>query len=155
MKNCLLIFAIFFFSVGCKRKNVVPSGVLVPQKMQAVLWDIMRTDQFLADYVLNKDTSLNKTIESLKYYQQIFAIHKISIEDFQNSFSFYKTHPVLLKTIMDSIATSPKDTLVKITKPFPIADTIITKPDTIATNSAKLLVDSSKFRKMRKQFIVN
>ncbi len=62
--------------------------------MQAVLWDLMRADQFLADYVFNKDSSLDKTTESLKYYQKIFAIHKVSKEEFQESFSFYQAHPV-------------------------------------------------------------
>ena len=36
------------FFAGCKSKNTVPRGVLSPDKMEAVLWDMMRADQFLA-----------------------------------------------------------------------------------------------------------
>lgn len=161
MRNRLLIFIILFFIAGCKSKSGVPSGVVAPKKMQAILWDMMRADQFLADYVLNKDTSLNKTTESLKYYQQIFALHKISKEQFQHSFSFYKTHPVLLKTIMDSIAAPPKDTIAKVIQTVPISDTVIAKPDTLAKpdttvkRSGKLLPDSTKIRKKIKQLVVD
>lgn len=161
MRNRLLIIGILFFIAGCKSKSGVPSGVLAPEKMQVILWDMMRADQFLADYVLNKDTSLNKTTESLKYYQQIFAIHKISKEQFQHSFSFYKTHPILLKTIMDSIAAPPKDTVAKVIKPVPLSDTIIAKPDTTAkldttvNRSGKLLPDSTKIRKRIKKLVLN
>lgn len=155
MRTRLLIFIILFFIAGCKSKSGVPSGVVAPKKMQAILWDMMRADQFLADYVLNKDTSLNKTTESLKYYQQIFALHKISKEQFQHSFSFYKTHPILLKTIMDSIAAPPKDTVAKGVQIMPISDSVITKPDTTVNGSGKLLPDSTKIRKRIKKLVVN
>ena len=88
MRISLLIALAVIFTAGCKNKNVIPNNVLPEKKMQEILWDMMRADQFLADYVLNKDSSLNKTTESLKYYQQIFAIHKTSKDEFQHSFSF-------------------------------------------------------------------
>lgn len=113
MRNLLWIFLLLFITPGCKNKDSIPGTVLPPKKMQAVLWDMMRADQFLNDYVINKDTSLKKIPESLKYYQQIFAIHKINKEQFQQSFSFYQTHPVLLKALMDSISNFVSDTLKK------------------------------------------
>jgi hypothetical protein len=41
--------------------------------------------------------------ESVRLYSRIFAQHQVSKEEFQQSFSFYRSHPELLKTIMDSI----------------------------------------------------
>lgn len=72
--------------------------------MKAVVWDIMRADQFLEDYVLNKDSSLDKNTERRKYYQQVYAIHHIKEKNFQKSLNYYRAHPSLFKKIMDSIS---------------------------------------------------
>jgi hypothetical protein len=87
----------------------VPSGILSPKEMQAVMWDMLRADQFLTSFVFNKDSTLNKTTESIKYYQQVFSIHQISEEEFQKSFSYYKAHPSLFKIIMDSLSKTTTD----------------------------------------------
>ena len=101
MRTGLLIITILFFA-GCKNKNAVPGNILPQSKMQAVIWDMMRADQFLTDYVLNKDTALKKQTESIKLYQQILAINKVSKEEFERSFNYYKSHPLLLKVIINS-----------------------------------------------------
>ena len=153
-KGFLIVYTIFLLS-ACKSKNAVPSGVLPQKKMQAVLWDMMRADQFLSDYVLNKDTSLKQDIESIKLYQQILSINKITKEDFQNSFSYYKSHPLLLKAIMDSIANAPPEIISDTIKPQAIADTI--KPllvkDTLKTkpDSAIKALDSLLKKKLLKK----
>ena len=59
MRISLLIVLLLIFTGGCKNNNGIPNSVLPQKKMQAILWDMMRADQFLADYVLNKDSSLN------------------------------------------------------------------------------------------------
>ena len=104
MRTGLLILCLSVFIIGCKSKDRIPAGVLSPKKMQAVIWDMMRADQFLTDYVLNRDTALKKKTESIKLYQQILDINQVSKEEFQHSFSFYKSNPLLLKAIMDSIS---------------------------------------------------
>ncbi len=143
MRTGLLIVLAIIFTAGCKNKNAVPNSVLPQKKMQAILWDMMRADQFLADYVLNKDSTLNKTTESLKYYQQIFAIHKTSKEEFQHSFSFYKSHPVLLKVMMDSISTPPSETAPVLAKPDSLTTFPIINKDTGIKNPQKKLQDTS------------
>ena len=137
MRTGLMILYISYFIAGCKSKDEIPGNILPQKKMQAVLWDMMRADQFLADYILNKDTSLKKKTESIKLYQEIFDINKITKENFQQSFAFYQSHPALLKIIMDSIAVittrSPyerknqepvTDSLNKPVKPFISADSV-------------------------------
>jgi hypothetical protein len=125
MKKGLLIVYLFFLIAGCKSKDVVPANVLPQKKMQAVLWDMMRADQFLANYVLNKDSSLDKKTESIKLYQQALHINGVSKEEFERSFSFYKSHPVLLKAIMDSITNASPEPVVDSTKKSdPIKDSI-------------------------------
>ncbi|MDZ4793667.1 MAG: DUF4296 domain-containing protein [Bacteroidota bacterium] len=157
MRNGLLILILLIITAGCRSKNKIPRDVLPQKKMQAILWDMMRVDQFLADYVLNKDSSKNKTTESLQYYQQVFAIHKISKEEFQRSFSYYKSHPVLLKAVMDSISASPKDTVQPAVMTKPVFDTGVAKADIIVSKIDKVLPlpdlsrrDSLRARKVKK-----
>ena len=137
MRTWLLINLIILFIAGCKDKNAVPGNVLPQKKMQAVLWDMMRADQFLADYVLNKDTSLKKKTESIKLYQQILTINGVSKEKFEQSFSFYKSHPLLLKVIMDSIFKASPEPIVDTSRQRVIKDSLkitadsVTKKDTV------------------------
>ena len=104
MRSGLLIICCLFFIAGCKNKNRIPAGIIPQKKMQAIVWDMMRADQFLTDFVLSKDSSLDKRTESIKLYTKVFAIHQISKEQYEESFSFYKTHPALFKVIMDSLS---------------------------------------------------
>jgi len=153
-RNVVLIFTLVLFA-ACKDKNSTPTGVLSKKKMQEVVWDMMRADQFLADYVLNKDTSLNKTTESLKYYQEIFALHKISKDQFQHSFSYYQSRPDLLKEIMDSINAPEKVapiTPVQVDAPTEIA---IPQTDTTINNPVKVLADTSIHKKKIKPAIAD
>ena len=148
-----LLISVFVF--GCKNDDRISSEVLPQKKMQAILGDMMRADQFLADYVLNKDTLLKKTSESLKYYQQIFSIHKISKDDFQYSFSFYQSHPVLLKEIMDSINIPEKITPVVPVQTEPLSDTVKSQIDTIKKSNATNLQDTTNRKKRIQPLIVN
>lgn len=147
MRNRLLILSFTYFIVGCKNKEVIPENVLPPQKMQTVLWDMMRADQFLSDYVLNKDISLKKEIESIKLYQQIFTINHVTKEKFQTSFAFYQSHPSFLKIIMDSIAntTAARAAPVEIKNRVPVTDSL--------NNAISPLVkkDTTRFLKKRKK----
>jgi hypothetical protein len=130
MRGWLLIPVVLFL-FACKGKNKIPPSVLQPKKMQAVLWDVMRADQFLNNYVLIKDSNLNKVSESLKYYDQIFAIHEISQEQFQESFTFYKEHPDLMKVIMDSMSRAPVVPPTQVIDPAPAVVAPIAIPDGI------------------------
>lgn len=107
MRTWLLLLTVYLLLAGCKSKSPVPSGILPPQEMKAVMWDMMRADQFLADYVFSRDSALNRYLESEKWYGKILAIHKVSQEEFKNSFTYYNAHPALMKDLMDSIAVFP------------------------------------------------
>ena len=149
MRTFLLILILLFITAACNNKNKIPNTVLSQKKMQGILWDLMRADQFLNDYVLNKDTSLDKTSESLKYYQQIFAIHKTTKEEFQHSFSFYKSRPILLKAIMDSISTPPRETATTLAKPDSVPPAFNSNKDTGITAPKKIISDTSAMSKKK------
>ena len=107
MRANLLILLIASLVGSCSNKEKIPPDLIPQKKMQLILWDMMRADQFLTDFVLNRDTSLDKTGERLKYYNRIFSLHKISRENFQQSFHYYKQQPALFKMLMDSLSTPP------------------------------------------------
>lgn len=103
----LLVLSSFFFT-ACKSKDRLPGNVLPREKMQAILWDMMRADQFLNSYVFSKDTAANKRKEEEIIYARILSIHKITWEEFKTSYYWYAQHPGILKPVMDSIAAPPK-----------------------------------------------
>lgn len=88
--------------ISCGNNNKIPKGVLMPDKMQAVLWDVIKADAYTAE-IIKKDSSKNGTTENLKLQKEIFAIHQITKAAFFKSYDYYKTNPGQLKIIMDSI----------------------------------------------------
>jgi hypothetical protein len=124
MKTGLLILFISIFFAECKKRNKIPNHILSQSKMQAVMWDMIRADKFLTDFVLIKDTTLNKNRESIKLYQQVLGIHHISKEEFQQSFAFYRAHPNLLKEVLDSLNARPDIAPTELYKPRPLRDTL-------------------------------
>lgn len=137
------LLAFILFSCSSRKEKVLP-----PAKMQAVLWDLMRTDKFLSDYVLNKDSSKKVDSESVKLYQQVFAMHQINGEEFSRSFTYYKDHPEHLKAIMDSINRPVAVPVAAPTAPVqpPVspqkqstADTVPVKADTLKPQIRKIM----------------
>ena len=100
LKRLAVISAFFLFS--CGDKNAVPSGILKPEKMQIVLWDVLRADAFTFNFI-TKDSAKIPEAENVKLQQQVFAIHKVSKEEFYKSFEYYKAHPNLMQPILDSL----------------------------------------------------
>jgi hypothetical protein len=146
MRCLLLIICSVFILAGCKNKNKATAGIIPQKKMQAVLWDMMRADLFLADFVLNKDSGLVKTSERIKFYNKIFDIHQITKEQFSNSFSYYKTHPDLFKQIMDSLSQTKTEVQTEMVKKSIQPDSFqhplpgTKKPDTIMPFQKKKMV---------------
>lgn len=101
MRNSIVFFCLITF-ISCGNKNKIPAGVLVPDKMQAVLWDVIKADAYTAE-IIRKDSAKKATDVNLKLQQEIFSIHKITREDFYKSYDYYKGNPGKLKTIMDSM----------------------------------------------------
>lgn len=67
------------------------------------MWDMMRADQYVSDFLL-KDSTKKKKTESLKLYAEIFHIHKITEDQFKKSLDYYRSRPDLFAPILDSIA---------------------------------------------------
>jgi hypothetical protein len=103
---CRLVPVIFFISffISCSNKNKVPDEVLPASEMEKVMWDMFRADEFVTSFVWKNDSGINRLDTSLRLYEEIFRIHDITKEKFEKSLSFYRTHPDLLKSIVDSLS---------------------------------------------------
>jgi hypothetical protein len=124
MRRILLLILVVLSLASCRNRKSIPKDVLPKQKMQAVLFDLMRADQFITDFIINKDSSFKLDEESIKLYGKVFALHHITKEEFSRSFKYYNDHPVLLRAILDSIGSTPTPATGVIVKP----DTITEKP---------------------------
>jgi hypothetical protein len=97
-----ILLPVMFLISSCGNKEKLPAGVLKPEKMQAVLWDVIKADVFATEFI-KKDSAKNAAAENLKLQQQIFAIHKITRADFYKSYDYYKSNTVEFKKVIDSM----------------------------------------------------
>lgn len=98
---------LLFFVAGCIRDNKIPRGILPQNEMRKVLWDLMRADAYVSDFIA-KDSARNSRTASDTLYQKVFAIHSTTQEIFRKSMEFYESRPDLLKTVMDSLRSDEK-----------------------------------------------
>ncbi len=99
-------FLLLFMSsalYACNDKNKRPQDILPKDKMREVLWDVMRTGEYLYTHVLYKDTAMDKAAQSQLWYEKIYQLHNISAGEFKKSYDWYKKHPQLMQEILDSI----------------------------------------------------
>jgi hypothetical protein len=111
MKNILCICALLAIIAGCKSK--IPSGILQPAKVEAVLYDIHISDAFIATLV-NQD-SAKKVAAS--YYKGIYKKFDTDSAEYTRSMNFYYAHPEMLNTMYDRVTEKlkkSKDSLDKI-----------------------------------------
>ena len=120
MRKGLIIIFYLFLIIGCKSRNSTPHGIVPNDKMQKLIWDMVRADEYFSTFGFLNDTL--KT-QRLKMYGQIFEIHKTTKEEFKKSLAFYQAHPALLKTMMDSLSARQKRILSEPKIPKSITDT--------------------------------
>ena len=102
------LFIILIISiVGCKEDNKIPKDVIPQNEMRKIMWDLLRADAYVADFIM-KDSTCNQKEESALLYEKIFDIHSTNREAFKRSLSFYQSRPDLFKTVTDSLRSDEK-----------------------------------------------
>ena len=96
-----LLFCLLIAFVACKSRTV-PRGILERDKMQAVLWDVIRADVFTRDY-LSKDSSKNLLLENAGLQAGIFNQHHITRKEFYDSYDYYLHNSEQFRVILDSL----------------------------------------------------
>jgi len=102
-----LFIILIFLNFGCIRDNKIPKDVIPQNQMRKIIWDLMRADAYVTDFVM-KDSTLDKKAESAKLYEKIFDIHTTTQEVFKKSLAFYQSRPDLFKVISDSLRIDEK-----------------------------------------------
>src|SRR6188474_2211864 len=97
-----LFFILAIFFSACVRNNKIPKGIISQNEMRKLMWDLMRADAYISDFVM-KDSTRNQKAESAKLYEQVFTIHSTTEDVFKKSLAFYQSRPDLLKVITDSL----------------------------------------------------
>jgi len=129
------LFLPLFFLVSCAGE--VPKGVLPPKKMEAVLYDVIRADEWV-DFASLQDSTFRKFSKRTALYDSVFRLHSISKDDYRKSMSFYQSRPDLLKEILGSIK-AESDTAIK-----RLSDTTKHRPQS-PQDSAKPFVRLNRF----------
>jgi len=102
-----LFIILIILNFGCIRDNKIPKDVIPQNQMRKIMWDLMRADAYVTDFVM-KDSTLDKKAESAKLYEKIFDIHATTQEAFKKSLAFYQSRPDLFKVISDSLRSDEK-----------------------------------------------
>ncbi len=102
--SCCLLAAIL---AGCGNKNKIPSNIMPREKMDSVLWDMLRAGEFVNGYVLATDTGAARGSKSVAVYEEVLRVHKITRAQFDESFAWYRAHPDQMKRLLDTLAKRP------------------------------------------------
>jgi hypothetical protein len=98
----MLAAVVIIIVASCTGKDKIPNNVLPKDKMQAVLWDVLRADAFAFNFV-TKDSTKKPEAELAKLQQQIFAVHKVTRESFYSSYNYYLAHPRIMLPLLDTM----------------------------------------------------
>ena len=88
--------------IGCSGNDDFP-GLLDKEKMQAVLWDVIGADVFTEQFI-KKDSLKKASLENMQLQNKIFALHKVTRDDFYKSYEYYVSHADLMKVMLDSMS---------------------------------------------------
>ena len=106
-----IYFSIFIFSfafLSCSSNQHRDRSILSEKQMTDIMWDMLRADMYVQDYVL-KDSTKKKDEESTKLYDEIFHIHGVTASQFKKSLNYYQSDPSYFKPILDSLNTKQKE----------------------------------------------
>ncbi len=146
MRQWYYLFFFWLIIASCK-SNKTNSGIIPMLKMEMILTDLMKADQFISDFRVPHDTAMDRDTESIKMYQKIFALHDINKEQFEKSLVYYQSRPDLLKIIMDSIS---KPTVIVPEEPTPMKDTAnLKKVRKFSTGDSSIPLTDSPFIKKK------
>jgi hypothetical protein len=99
-----LIIGAMIIVASCKKKSALPEGILPREKMQEIIWDLTTAGEFLNAFVYSKDTSIYKPALNEAWYEKVYSLHQVTRENFLKSYTYYQTHPVLMREVLDTLA---------------------------------------------------
>lgn len=117
MKYFISIFLLVCFS-SCTQFKTIPIN-----NMKVIMWDMACADEWYVEKY-SRDSTLKKNKENIRLYEQVFATHKISKEQFYSSYKYYQEHADLYKILIDSVqfyASRERNKPIKFAPTSPVA----------------------------------
>lgn len=100
MRGFLIISVLVLF-YACS-SSPVPGGILPPKRMQLVVYDLIRVDEFINNFVA-KDSAADIKKKRSSLYEQVFRVHNTNRKEFYSSYKYYQQHPDIQKGLFDSL----------------------------------------------------
>jgi hypothetical protein len=97
----LLIFSVLFLFYACS-SSPVPRGILPPERMQKVVYDLIRVDEFINNFVV-KDSTVDVKKKRSSLYEQAFKVNNTNKKEFYSSYKYYQQHPDIQRGLFDSL----------------------------------------------------
>jgi len=96
------ILTLLVFATACSAGPKVPKELLQPEKMQAIMLDLVNVDGRIAN-TPPADSLLRRPENRYRMYQQVFALHGTNKKQFTQSLKYYEQHPPLLKGVIEGM----------------------------------------------------
>ena len=113
--NLFFGILIILFFVGCNNKAdiiIIPSNILSQEQMAAILTDVHLAEAKIK--LLKKVQGSHITeADNLAMKNKVFEEHKIEKKQFDESLSYYSSHPKLFETIYDKILVTLEEGKIK------------------------------------------
>lgn len=97
----LLIIPVLIILNACS-SSPVPKGILPPQRMQKIVYDLIRIDEFINNFVV-KDSTVDMKKKRSILYEQAFRVNNTTRKEFYSSYKYYQQHPSIQKALFDSL----------------------------------------------------
>lgn len=108
-----VVFICFSFILICCSNNALPKGILAAGEMEKVVYDLLKTEEYINTFVA-KDTTVNIKMKRSIYYEQVFKLHNTNRKEFFASYRYYQQRPDIQKNLFDSLlALSGRENAVK------------------------------------------
>ena len=101
MRNLFFLFWVSAMIMSCSGSKEGNKEILNQDKMANVLYDVLLAESYVESYLM-KDTTLSKDSLLKSEMDKVLKVYGISSKTFSESYLYYKTHPLLLETVMDS-----------------------------------------------------
>ncbi len=100
MKMDAILLSVLMLA-ACSSRSI-PKEILLPNKMQQVVFDLIKADEFVNNYVI-RDSTINSKIRRIELYDEVFRIHHTTRKEFYKSYKYYEEHPDKHKVLFDSL----------------------------------------------------
>ncbi|HWB28790.1 MAG TPA: DUF4296 domain-containing protein [Chitinophagaceae bacterium] len=102
MRRWIACVIVTSFLISCSSGDDIPRDVIPINDMKVIMYDVMCAQELAA--VTNPKDTVAARDRTFELYQQVFAIHKITKDDFFKSFHYYEANPDKISILYDSIS---------------------------------------------------